>query len=105
MDPHSPNKLIATKYCFLILGDDISFFFLLYLFFVFTLFCVILLLLIFKKIITIFFILFIYLLIYLFFHENYLYFFMFLDVPDFIDGPRQDTTTAIAVKTSLFNKK
>ena len=27
MDPHSPNKLIATKYCFLILGDDTSFFF------------------------------------------------------------------------------
>ena len=22
MDPHSPNKLIATEYCFLILGDD-----------------------------------------------------------------------------------
>ena len=28
MDPHSPNKLIATKYCSLILGDDTSFFFL-----------------------------------------------------------------------------
>ena len=28
MDPHSPNKLFATKYCFLILGDDSSFFFL-----------------------------------------------------------------------------
>ena len=28
MDPHSPNKLSATKYCFLILGDDTSFFFL-----------------------------------------------------------------------------
>ena len=27
MDPHSPNKLIATKYCFLILGDDTRFFF------------------------------------------------------------------------------
>ena len=27
MDPHSPNKLIATKYCSLILGDDTSFFF------------------------------------------------------------------------------
>ena len=22
MDPHSPNKLIATKYCFLILVDE-----------------------------------------------------------------------------------
>ena len=28
MDPHSPNKLFATKYCFLILGDDSSSFFL-----------------------------------------------------------------------------
>ena len=28
MDPHSPKKFIATKYCFLILGDDTSFFFL-----------------------------------------------------------------------------
>ena len=28
MDPYSPNKLTATKYCFLILGDDTSFFFL-----------------------------------------------------------------------------
>ena len=27
MDPHSPNKLIVTKYCFLILEDDTSFFF------------------------------------------------------------------------------
>ena len=25
--PHSPNKLIATKYCFLIVGDDTSFVF------------------------------------------------------------------------------
>ena len=50
MDPHSPNKLFATKYCFLILGDDSSFFFLIIsLFFVFLLFHVILLLLIFTK--------------------------------------------------------
>ena len=27
MDLHSPKKFIATKYCFLILGDDTSFFF------------------------------------------------------------------------------
>ena len=27
MDPHSPHKLFATKYCFLIPGDDTSFFF------------------------------------------------------------------------------
>ena len=52
MDPHSPDKLFATKYCFLILGDDSSFFFLIIsLFFVFflLLFYVILLLLIFTK--------------------------------------------------------
>ena len=36
MDRHTPNKLFATKYCFLILGDDSSFFFLIIsLFFVF----------------------------------------------------------------------
>ena len=47
MDRHAPNKLFATKYCFLILGDDSSFFFLIIsLFFVFF---VILLLLIFTK--------------------------------------------------------
>ena len=34
MDPRSPNKLIATKYCFLILGDDTSFFFFISVFFV-----------------------------------------------------------------------
>ena len=43
MDPHSPNKLSATKYCFLILGDDTSFFFLIIsVFFVFLLFYAIL---------------------------------------------------------------
>ena len=31
-----PNKLIATKYCFLILGDDTSFFFLIISFFFFS---------------------------------------------------------------------
>ena len=36
MDPHSPNKLIATEYCFLILRDDYRFLFLYFrLFFVF----------------------------------------------------------------------
>ena len=54
MDPHSPNKLFATKYCFLILGDDTSFYFLIIslvfrLFFFFLLFFVILLLLFFTK--------------------------------------------------------
>ena len=44
INPYSPNKLIATKYCFLILGDDTSFFFLIF-------FCYFTLLLIFTKII------------------------------------------------------
>ena len=48
INPYSPNKLIATKYCFLILGDDTSFFFLLLLLFFF---CYFTLLLIFTKII------------------------------------------------------
>ena len=47
INPYSPNKLIATKYCFLILGDDTSFFFLFSFFF----FCYFTLLLIFTKII------------------------------------------------------
>ena len=37
MDPHSPNILIVTKYCFLILGDDTSFISFLPFFFVFML--------------------------------------------------------------------
>ena len=37
MDPHSPKKFIATKYCFPILGDDTSFFF--FLCFFVSLFC------------------------------------------------------------------
>ena len=50
MDPHSPKKLFATKYCFLILGDE--FLFLNHFFisrFLFFLFYVILLFLIFTK--------------------------------------------------------
>ena len=70
MDPHSPNKLFATKYCFLVLGDDTSFFFFLSLFFVFF-FCYFTLSLTFKKIL---------LLLLLLFHEN---FFFFRDVPGF----------------------
>ena len=51
MDPHSPNKLFATKYCFLILGDEFLFLnhFFSFLFSFFLLFYAILLLLIFKK--------------------------------------------------------
>ena len=41
MDPHSPHKLISTKYCFLIPGDDTSFFFFISFFFGFLLFYVI----------------------------------------------------------------
>ena len=63
INPYSPNKLIATKYCFLILGDDTSFVFLIF-------FCYFTLLLIFTKII-----------LFLIFHENCFYFFVFRDVP------------------------
>ena len=42
MDPHSPNKLIATKCCFLILGDDTNFLFVNY-FFVFRFFFLVIL--------------------------------------------------------------
>ena len=35
MDPHLPNKLFVTKYCFLILGDESVFFLIISLFFVF----------------------------------------------------------------------
>ena len=73
MDPHSPNKLFATKYCFLILGDDTSFFFFISLFFVFFF----TLLLIFTKIIFYYY----YFIIVILFHENYLHFFMLRDVP------------------------
>ena len=38
MDLHSPKKFIATKYCFLILGDDTSFFFFLSFFLCFFIF-------------------------------------------------------------------
>ena len=49
MDPHSPNKLFATKYCFLILGDEFLFLNHFFIFRFFFLFYVILLLLIFTK--------------------------------------------------------
>ena len=51
MDPHSPNKLFATKYCFLILVDDTSFFFFISLFPSFFFWFYFTLLLIFTKII------------------------------------------------------
>ena len=41
MDPHSPNKLFATKYCFLILGDEFLFLnhFFIFVFFVVVILC------------------------------------------------------------------
>ena len=80
MDPHSPNKLFATKYCFLVLGDDTSFFFFISLFFVFFIFYFSLLL-IFTK--NHFIIIIIIILFYLFFHEKYFYFFLSRDVQGF----------------------
>ena len=77
MDPHSPNKLFATKYCFLILGDEFLF---LNHFFIFRFFLVILcyfVIINFYKNYVIIIILF----NKFFFHENYFYFFMFRDVP------------------------
>ena len=78
MDPHSPNKLFATKYCFLIFGDEFLFlnhFFIFRVFFL--LFYVILLLLIFTKTMLL-----LSFNLNFFFHENYFYFFMFRDVPE-----------------------
>ena len=69
MNHHSPNKFIATKYCFLILVDDTSVFFFLYLFFVFMLFCC------YQKI-------YVYIFYSIVFHENVFYFFMFRGVPE-----------------------
>ena len=72
MDPQSPNKLIATKYCFLILGDDTSFFIFIFFFFF------LLLLLLFYVIINLKKIYFIFLFSFLiFFYE----FFLFFHVP------------------------
>ena len=61
INPYSPNKLIATKYCFLILGDDSSFFCLILILF----FCYFTLSLIFTKII-----------LFLLFYFYYYFFFM-----------------------------
>ena len=79
-DPHSPNKLFATKNCFLILEDDISFFFIIPLFFVYFLLfyailCYFVIINFYKNYVIII------ILLLFFFHENYFYFFMFLDLP------------------------
>ena len=84
MEPRSHNKLFATKYCFLILGDDSSFFFLIIsLFFVF--FVVVVVVILFYFVIINFYKNYVIIIILFnhnfFFHENYSYFFMFRDVP------------------------
>ena len=73
MDPHSPKKLFATKYWFLILWDDTSFFFFISRFF-FVCFCFSLLFYFIINVYKNYFINF-------FFHENYFNFFIFRDVP------------------------
>ena len=78
MDPHSPNKLFATKYCFLILVDDTSFFFFISLFLFF--WCYFTLLLIFTKIILLLLLFFFSWKLFLFFHVPG-YSGMFRDVP------------------------
>ena len=80
MDPHSPNKLIATKYCSLILGDDTSFFFLSLIILVLFLCYVIFIhfvIINFYKIELLLLLLLIYL---------WNIFFMFLNVPNFVDA-------------------
>ena len=74
VDPHSPKKWFATKYCFLILDEFLFLYFSCFFFCYF----VILLLLIFTK--TMLLLSFFFQLIF-FFHENYFYLFMFRDVP------------------------
>ena len=88
MDPHSPKKFIATKYCFFILGDDTSFFFFLSLyvslFFVFMLCYVIYFVIInFCKNSFLSIVLFIIYYYYYYYYYYYLinYFFMFRNVP------------------------
>ena len=83
MDPQWPNKLFATKHCFLTLGDDTSFFFFISLVFVFF-FCYFTLLLIFTKTIL----LLLLLLLLLFFFMKIIFIFLcsgMFRVPGFID--------------------
>ena len=81
MDPHSPNKLIATKYCLLILGDDTRFFFLIIsLFFFSFLFFIILCYFVIINFHKNYFIIIILL---FFFMRIIFYFFMFRDIPGF----------------------
>ena len=87
MDPHSPNKLIATKCCFLILGDDTNFLFNNY-FFVFRFFFVFLFLFVFINFYKNYFI---YLIFFFMKIMKIIFFFpcfgMLRYVPGFIDAP------------------
>ena len=88
MDPHSPKKLIATKCCFLILGDDTSSFIFLLSFFtnVCKNYFLLLLLLLIIIIIIIIIIIVIIFVNELFFHKNILFFSfsgMFGNVPEY----------------------
>ena len=74
MDPHSPNKLFATKYCFLILGDEFLFLnhffiFRLFIYLFFVILCYFVIINFYKNYVII-----IIFLIIFFFHENYFYF-------------------------------
>ena len=84
MDPHSPHKLFATKYCFLVPGDDTSFFFFISFFFGFLLLYVVISF--YANYFIIIIIIYLFILFYYFFHEKCFYFYMspgmFRDVPE-----------------------
>ena len=71
-----PHKLFASKYCFLIPGDDTSFFFFISFSFSFLLFYVII------NFYKNYFIIIIIIILFIYFHENYFYFVTFRDVPE-----------------------
>ena len=92
MDPHSPKKFIATKYCFLILGDNTSFFFFIFRFYVMLCYVIYFVIINFCKncflSIVLFIIIYYYYFINIFikfinyfFIKKYFNFFMFRDVP------------------------
>ena len=105
-DPHSPNKLFATKYCFLILGDEFLFLNHFFIFrFFFLLFYVILLLLIFTKTMLL-------LLFYLFIFFSWKLLLLFhvpgssemFRVPGFIDARGGTGSSAILIKQGSVNR-
>ena len=106
MDPHSPNKLFATKYCFLILGDEFLFLnhFFVFRFFFFVILCYFVIINFYKNYVIII-ILFIY-----FFSWKLLLFFhvpgsseMFR-VPGFIDARGGTGSSAILIKQGSVNR-